>query len=302
VTALAIKEQTSELPDQSSALNDEPGVQRLFRGSETEVLNFLRRRPAHTAYLSGLVHANGLESPLNRGDFYSYRDSQSKIKGVALIGHAVTFETTSIRAARALGRVASKHHGSILLRGESKQIGAFWAPYEDLGRAASKTCREHLLELKVPFASDDPDCCLRPAKTDELDQVVAMNLELLAIERGTDQPPPDRVGLQERLLQRIKGEHVWVWVSDGKVIFKAEIITRTPDVIYLEGVFVNQHARGKGNGIRSMRQLGRSLLKDAKSICLFVNESNVAALGLYGKAGYHALGHYETIYLKSNPT
>jgi len=299
VTALAIKEQTSELPDQSSILNDEPGVQRLSTGCETEVLDFLGRRPAHTAYLSGLIHTNGLENPLNRGQFYAYRDGRNKIKGVALIGHAVTFETTSNKAAQALGRVSSKYDGSVLVRGESNRLGAFWAPYRHLGRSVSKTCHEQLLELKIPFASDDPDCRLRPATADELDQVVAMNLELLATERGQDRPTADRVGLQERLLQRIKAEQVWVWVSEGKVIFKAEIITRTPDVIYLEGVFVNQNARGKGNGIRSMRQLGRCLLKDTRSICLFVNESNVAALGLYGKAGYQSLGHYETIYLHS---
>ncbi|PYS70782.1 MAG: hypothetical protein DMF69_12445 [Acidobacteria bacterium] len=300
MTALAIKEQTSELPDQSS-LHDEPGVQRLFTGCETEVLNFLGRRPAHSAYLSGLIHANGLESPLNRGDFYAYRDGKNRIKGVALIGHAVTFEVTSNRAARALGLVSSKHFNSILVRGESKRLRAFWAPYGDLRRVANKKCREHLLELKVPFATEDLDCCLRPATADELDQVVAMNLDLIAAERGTDQLPLDRAGFEDRLLQRIKSEQVWVWVSEGKVIFKAEIITRTPEVIYLEGVFVDQDARGKGNGIRSMRQLGRSLLKDTKSICLFVNESNVAALGLYAKAGYQTLGQYETIYLKSNP-
>lgn len=302
MTALAIKEQTSELPDQSLKLNDGPGVQRLFTGCETEVLSFLARRPAHSAYLSGLVHANGLENPLNRGDFYAYRDGKNKINGVVLIGHAVTFEATSNKAARALGRVSSKHDGSVLVRGESKRIRAFWAPYGDLGRVARKTCGEHLLELRVPFAADDPGCLLRPATADELGQVIAMNLELLATERGKDQSPPDRPGLQQRLLQRINAEQVWVWVLEGKMIFKAEIITRTRDVIYLEGVFVDQNARRKGNGIRSMRQLSRSLLQDTKSICLFVNESNVAAVGLYEKAGYHTLGHYETIYLNSNPT
>ncbi len=299
MTAWAIKQQNKR-HDQSLNLHDEPGVERLVAGSEAEVLSFLGARPSHTAYMAGLIYTNGLDSLLNRGTFYAYRNAAKQIEGVVLIGHGVTFETLNSDVALALARVSSRYPDSALIRGESNRTGSFWSPYAAFGHVMRNSCHEHLLELNVSSPSKDPDCHLRLATTGELDQAVAMNLELIEAERGNELPPPDPIGLRKRLFQRIKCGQVWVWVLQGKVMFKAEIITRTPNVIYLEGVFVHRDARGQGNGLRSMRQLGRNLLSNARSLCVFVNESNLAARALYEKAGYRKLGNYETIYLQRN--
>jgi predicted GNAT family acetyltransferase len=37
---------------------------------------------------------------------------------------------------------------------------------------------------------------------------------------------------------------VWVIVKDQRLIFKADIQAETPEVIYLEGVYVSPKARG----------------------------------------------------------
>ena len=91
---------------------------------------------------------------------------------------------------------------------------------------------------------------------------------------------------------------VWVWVEDGRLIFKAEIISETPEVIYLEGVWVNPAERGKGYGLRCMSQLGRELLTRTGSLSMLVNERNSKALSLYSRAGYKLRGCYDTIYLQ----
>lgn len=274
-----------------------PRVERLTTGCEAIALDFLSRRPAHTAYAAGLIHANGLESPANRGDFYAYYGREKAVEGVALIGHAVTFEASSVAAIEALARRASQRRDTVLIRGERDKIKNFWRPYAEDARVASNTCHEKLLELKAPSHSSDSDYDLRPATPDELEQAVSMNVELALSERGNDPLKLDPEGFRQRLLRRIQRGQVWVWVLQGKVIFKAEIITRTSEVVYLEGIYVHRDERGQGHGLRSMRQLGQILLRNARSLCLFVNERNHAAQALYRKAGYQTVGHYETIYL-----
>jgi len=69
-----------------------------------------------------------------------------------------------------------------------------------------------------------------------------------------------------------------VWVENGSLIFTAEIISDTEEVIYLEGVWVNPSARGQGLGLLCMSELARHCLLRTKSLCLLVNEKNAEAL------------------------
>ena len=56
---------------------------------EAEVLDFLSERSMHTVTMAGFIRDNGLVSDLNRGTFYSCRNLQGKLEGVALIGQAM---------------------------------------------------------------------------------------------------------------------------------------------------------------------------------------------------------------------
>lgn len=272
-------------------------VERLATGNEASVLNFLSARPAHTAYMAGLVYTNGLESQANRGDFHAYYNRDNTLEGVALVGHAVTFEARSVNATQALARHARRHTNTALIRCERDKLEQFWQAYATVGRGAHLTCQEQLLELTTRSAACDSDYELRRASPDELEEVISMNVELALDERGNDPLKADPEGFRQRVLRRIRRGQVWILTLQGKVVFKAEIITRTPEVVYLEGIYVRNEERGKGHGVRSMRQLGHILLKEASALCVFVNQSNHAAQALYRKAGYQAVGHYDTIYL-----
>ena len=82
------------------------------------------------------------------------------------------------------------------------------------------------------------------------------------------------------------------------MIFKADVVSDTPDAIYLEGIYVNPNERGKGYGSRCMSQLVRSLLKRTKAIVLFVNEEHQAAQSFFQGIGFTRHGLYETIFLR----
>jgi len=87
-------------------------------------------------------------------------------------------------------------------------------------------------------------------------------------------------------------------VEDNRLIFKADMVSQTPAVTYLEGVYVHPEERRKGHALRCLTKLSSLLLNDTKSICLTVNDCNKSAVGLYEKVGFKFHSNYETIYLR----
>lgn len=87
-------------------------------------------------------------------------------------------------------------------------------------------------------------------------------------------------------------------MQDNRLIFKADVIAMTPQVAYLEGIHVHPEERRKGHGLRCLNQLSSTLLTQANSICLTINQKNRTAAAFYEKAGYKFHSNYETIYLR----
>jgi ribosomal protein S18 acetylase RimI-like enzyme len=262
-----------------------------------EVLGFLERRPIYTAYLAGMVRDNGLESELNRGTFYGYRNSLGTLEGVALIGHATLLETSSDDALCAFAKTAQRCKAVHLIMGEERSIESFWSFYADAGQEMRRACRELLFELRWPSGiSKVAD--LRPATLEDLPLLMPVHAEMALEESGVDPRLQDAAGFYERYARRIAQGRTWVLIENGVLQFKAEIVAETPEATYVEGVWVNPESRRQGYGRRCMSQLARMLLWRTKSICLFVNDENDQAQEFYKHAGYHLRTVYDTIFLK----
>jgi predicted GNAT family acetyltransferase len=267
-------------------------------GHRQEVLDFLAERPLHTVIMSSFVRDNGLESPLNRGTFYACRDGEGRLEGVALIGHATLVEARTEEALAAFARLTRESQSGHVILGESERVGRFWDYYATGDESPRLLCREMLLEQRWPVAVREEVKGLRLATADDLELVMPVQAEMAHEESGVNPLERDPEGFRRRCARRIEMGRVWVWVEDGRLIFKAEIISETPEVIYVEGIWVNPSERGKGYGLRCMSQLGRELLARAGSISMLVNERNSKALSLYRRAGYKLRGCYDTIYLQ----
>ena len=265
---------------------------------ETEVLAFLAKRPVHTFGMVGFIKANGLVSPHNRGTFYACRDEAGHLEGVALIGHYILFETSTEAAIEAFAHLAQECRSVHMVLGEQDKIETFWTCYSDGGQSPRLTCRELLLEQRGPIDLRDAVFGLRLATLNDLDLIVPAHAQGAFEESGVDPSQVDPTGFRQRCSRRIELEQTWVLVENGRLIFKAEIITDTPTVIYVEGVWVDPQDRNKGIGSRCMSQLGRHLLRRSSSICLLVNEKSEAARACYKRAGYKIIGNYDTIFLE----
>src|SRR5882724_12458403 len=272
-------------------------VEELNQEEETEVLDFLGQRPIHTAFMASLIRDNGLVSPHNLGSFYAHRDSQERLDGVALLGHATLIETRTESAVPVFARLAGNCQSSFLIRGERKMINTFWKHYASPGQEPRLVCTEQLLELRRPL-SDCEAIDLRPATVNDLDKVLSVNASMAFDEGGINPLQRDPGGFRQRTARRIDQGRVWVWIQEGRLIFKADVVGETPQVAYLEGVHVHTEERLRGFGLRCLNQLSSFLLTGSQSICLTVNERNHKAAALYEKAGYQFHSDYETIYLR----
>jgi uncharacterized protein len=287
----------NELKHELAPKVDTISVDRLMNGAEAEVLAFLAQRPIHTVAMMSLIEDNGLVSPLNRGTFYGCRDLNGQLEGVALVGHATLMETISDRALAALAQVAQQCANTHMIMGEKERVADFWSHYAAAGRQQRRACREWLFELSWPIEAREAVAGLRRATPAELELVMPVQAELAFAESGINPLQVDPEGFRKRCLRRIEQGRTWVVIEDGQLIFKADVISRTAEVNYLEGIWVREDRRVNGSALRFMSALMRQLLKDTKSICLLVNEANKLAQSFYRKCGFHFRATYETIFL-----
>lgn len=295
----AAREKTGTATKVARATRASGGIERLSGGGEREALKFLARRPLHTIIMAGMIRDNGCESELNRGVFHAFRDARGRLQGVALLGHLNAVEARTEEALVAFARRARSVGGAHVIVGESETVGRFWSEFDPEGRVPHRLSREYLLELR--HSPPDLRCeavpRLRPATPADLEHVAAVHAEMARGASGVDPLEVDREGFNARTLRRIERGRVWAWIEGGRLIFKADVVAETPEVVYLEGLYVHPRERGKGYGLRCLSQLGRALLARSASVCLLVEAGNDAALALYRRAGYEMRGNYDTVFL-----
>ncbi|MDT4967067.1 MAG: uncharacterized protein QOJ64_1804 [Acidobacteriota bacterium] len=281
----------------SRGSDDASPVELLTEEQKAEVLEFLNERPLHTVYLAGLILDNGVVSPLNRGSFFGYRDERRELVGVALIGHATIFEARSPTALEAFANLAQESSRTHLVLGEMEKVESFWGYYAEGGQSPRLICRELLFELRFPVLVKNPVPGLRRATLRDLDLVMPVQAEMAESESGTNPLEADPHGFRMRCARRIEQGRVWVLFENGELLFKADILSETPDIAYLEGIYVEPKSRGGGLGLRCLSQLTRLLLSRTKAVSLLVNQQNEEGVAFYLKAGFKLRSHYDTIFL-----
>ncbi|HSK73569.1 MAG TPA: GNAT family N-acetyltransferase [Pyrinomonadaceae bacterium] len=290
----SVMEETAYLPPPDVTLT----VTELSETETNEALAFLSERPIHTVCMIGLIRDNGLVSEYNRGTFYGCRNSEGRLEGVALIGHATLVETRTRGALRELALVAQIHSRLHMIMAEQETVEEFWNNYADHGQPMRFACRELLFELRNEMETRGEVEGLRLATLDDLHLVAPVHAAMAEAESGINPLEVDREGFLQRCARRIGKNRVWVMVEDDRLIFKADVQAETPDLIYLEGVYVNPLERGTGLARRCFNQLCKMLLTRTRSICLLANEENEKAHAFYRLCGFRCVSKYDTIFLK----
>ncbi len=291
-----VMEETAYLPQPNLTLT----VSELVEAETNEVLAFLLERPIHTVIMMGMIRDNGISSELNRGIFYGCRNSEGRLEGIALIGHATLIETRTRGAIQELALVAQIHNSLHMFMAEQEKAEIFWNSYADDGQPMRLVCRELLFELTAALENRGSVEDLRLATLDDLHLVAPVHAAMAEEESGINPLETDREGFLARCSRRINQNRVWVVVKDDELLFKADVQAETPELIYLEGVYVCPSMRGSGFGKRCFTKLCSSLLERTHSICVLANEENEKAHAFYRMCGFRCVSQYDTIFLKKD--
>lgn len=273
-------------------------VSELTEREREEVMRFLAVRPVHTVVMSSFINDNGLQSELNRGRFFGYRNDKGMLEGIALIGHSTLIEARSTEALQAFAVKARSSETPIhMIMSHGTAADEFWKFYTD-GKAAPRlTCVEQLFEVGFPMMVRRSNVDLRPATIEELLPVAEAQAEVAFLECGVDPMRKDRQGFLDRVARRIEQGRVFVVFEAGKLVFKADIIAETDDVSYLEGVYVAPEFRGRGVGSTCLAKLTLELLNRVENVCLLSNVEFETAHRSYLKAGFRPSGQCTTIFV-----
>jgi uncharacterized protein len=288
-----VMEETAYLPQPDITLS----VSKLVEAETNEVVAFLSERSIHTVSMMGLIRDNGLVSKYNRGTFYGCRNSEGRLEGVALIGHATLIETRTRGAVRELALTAQLYSRLHMIMAEQEKVEEFWNCYADDGQPMRRACRELLFELKRSIETPGEAEGLRLATLNDLHLVAPVHAAMAEAESGVNPLEVDREGFLNRCARRINKNRIWVVVKDDRLIFKADIQAETPEVVYLEGIYVSPEERGNGLARKCFVQLCKTLLTKTRSLCLLVNEENGKAQAFYRLCGFKCINKYDSVFL-----
>lgn len=236
-------------------------VRELTVENTTEVESFLSLRPVHTVVMSSFIKDNGIESDLNRGKFYGYRNSAGNLEGVALIGHSTLVETRTVEALKALAYKARQAETPIhLIMSSGNDAETFWRYLDGEISQPRLKCTEALFEVSFPFAVQHSEWQIQNADMSQVQEIAEAQAEVAFIESGVDPLVKDREGFLKRVARRIEQKRVFVAMDGDNMVFKADIIAETDNVIYLEGIYVSPEYRGRGIGSKCLSKLSLELM------------------------------------------
>lgn len=273
-------------------------VRELRNMDREEALAFLALRPVHTVVMTSFINDNGIESTLNRGKFFGYRNAAGALEGIALIGHTTLLEARSEEALKAFAYVARSAETPIhIIMSDGTVTERFWKHYSSGASEPRLSFTELLFELNFPVLVQKCEWTIRNARMEDLEQVAQAQAEVAFIECGVNPMLKDREGFLKRVARRIEQERIFVVVEDGKLVFKADIIAETAEAIYLEGVYVSEEFRGQGVGSSCLASLSQSLLSRVSHISLLSNVSFHGAHKSFLKAGYKNTDECTTLFV-----
>ena len=277
---------------------DLSGLRKLKDDDKQEVLAFLSTRPVHTVAMTSFVNDNGIESELNRGEFYEYRNRRGVVEGIALIGHTTLVEARTEDALKALAFAARTPAVPInLIMSSGTAAQTFWNYLKGFQVNPRLTLTELLFEVGFPFPVQVCEYDVRLARPEELEVVAEAHAEVAEIESGVNPLVKDRKGYLQRVMRRIEQGRVFVVFDGDKLVFKADIVAETDAVAYLEGVYVGPEFRGKGTGSKCLSALCLELLNKVQNVCLLSNVEFKGAHRSFLKAGMRQTDACTTLFV-----
>jgi len=271
-------------------------VRELIEEDRAQVLELLSEDPMRSVLLRGKIEDHGICDPAHRGRFFGYYED-NRLAGVALLGHHILIYAEDVALpyfAKTALEIQAKGH---MILGPQTQVEAFWHHLSEYGRETKLVSQQLWYVCEQPQSSLQ-QMQLQRANLAELDVVADAHAEMAYEASGTDPRVSDPEGFRHRVAERIERKRVWVKIQDGKVIFKADLVSDTPEAVYLEGIWTHPDYRGRGIAKSCMTELVHRLLHQHQTVCLLVEPEEKAAIKVYEHVGFVFGEDYQARFLK----
>jgi uncharacterized protein len=285
---------TIEEPVQSQEISPSVNMRELDELDYRQALALLAAHPLQGAHLESLITDHGLTSPALRGRFYGYFE-QGQLTGIALIGHQIMFCAPDEAIPHFARMAAAADRRSSVVFGPRPQVERFWQEFAAQGREL-KMQRDFYWYVCEKPAQPLHQFQLIQANTEHLEAVLAAQAMLFLEATGTDPRQSDPEGFRRRVRERIERGRTWIKLENDTVVFKAELQSVTPDVIYLEGIWTHPEYRKRGIAKECVVELTHRRLRKQQVLCLAVEPAEEVALRVYQHAGFRYEADYQARY------
>lgn len=275
-------------------------VRELHEADRREVMALFAEDQLHSVHLRSFVEDNGFAHPSNRGRFFGYFED-GHLLGVALLGHAVLCYARPEVEQEALAFfaqvVTDSNISCHVVFGPQAQVETFWAHLARHGFETSQVREMNWYVCQKPVLPLE-GLQLRRANQEELAAVVEAHAEMFREATGKDPRDTDPEGFVRRTAERIERRRTWISLADNQVTFKTELQSLSPEVAYLEGIWVHQDYRGQKIARNCLNELLHRLLKQQLMVCLTTEAADEAANSLYRQVGFIQTEKYQARYLR----
>lgn len=266
----------------------------LQESDAARVLEYLGRNPLMNVYLMSRIREDGV---LANNTTEVRRNGETVC--IATLGSNIVLASQPPRSSESLGPAMAMLAERITARGipvraivsESELVEHLWR------HLASKVDPPTVVRLNQPVyalrkpAEDFPDLTMvRYSTLEDLDELVPACAAMHREEVGIDPLERDAFGYRERIRELILGGRSLILRKDSRIAFKCELSAVTSEAVQIMGVWTAPALRRQGLAWIGLREVCGNLLRQRRSVTLFVNDFNEPAVLLYKALGFEQIG------------
>ncbi|MGA7613656.1 MAG: GNAT family N-acetyltransferase [Thermoanaerobaculia bacterium] len=270
-------------------------IRSLRESDRSDLLSFLEQNPLINAYLISRVLDEGVAGA---GDMLQVSYDGVPLVVAALGSNVVMAANREVdpellaSGIRVVGeKIITRHLPLRAIISEADLVEILW----DFVRAHYDPPTVLRLSQPVYVLDRDPESLpdlhqLRFSELRDLEILVPACAAMHREEVGIDPMERDAFGYRERVRELVWRRRSLIMFRERQLVFKCELSAVTPATIQLMGVWTAPAWRRRGLARLGMSEISGHILREGKSVTLFVNDFNAAAIALYESLGFRRIG------------
>lgn len=251
---------------------------------------FLARDPVHNLYLLGLLEEFGVVPEPDRAHFAFYATiAGGELTAAVFVGGDGGLVVPSSSEPADISLIGEKLADKVKLKacvGDKTAVDELVRHLCPHRPQFSRTQR--LFAVSADDLGPFTNPTLRLANVKEA--TALLELAAGAVRETFERDPmvEDPDGFRARVVQRVRGKRTYVLESEGRLVFKIDVGSRSQYGAELEGLYTIPDERRRGHATLSLGQISRHLLSSLPRLTLRVDDKDPSLAGVARKVGYVA--------------